>query len=196
MAWLPIAAAAVSIVGSLSKMGGQQQAATATEDQGAAVEEAYNSRAAQMRSNAGQQIAASQRGALVDRQAGMIAASKLIAAAGASGGTGAQVQRLTADILAKGDYNAHMDIYNGEEKARQMNADADAAVYQGKLERAGAGNRAAGLRTEASGSLLSAAGGAASLYTKYGAGGFGASSGATGAAIVGDDLTGVMSSFA
>lgn len=196
MAWLPIAAAAVSIIGNLSKAGGQQQAATATEDQGAAVEEAYNSRAAQMRSNAGQQVAASQRGALTDRHTAMLAASKLIAAAGASGGSGAQVHRLTADILAKGDYNAHMDIYNGEEKARQLNADADAAVYQGQLARRGAGNTAAGLRTQATGSLLSAAGGAASLYTKYGAGGAAAVSGADGAAIVGDDLTDVMSSFA
>lgn len=191
---MDIAQVAVPIVSTLFSISGKSSAADASDALGAQQQAAYDSRAEQMRSNAGQQQAASQRTAIADTQQATLAASKLIAAAGAGGGSGPQIQRLVADILAKGSYNAHMDIYNGEERARQLRADANATTYQGTLARIGSENKATALRTSATGDLFTGAGQTFSMYQKYGGGG--PSAVAASGGYVGDDISASMEGFA
>lgn len=174
MAWVGIAMAVVSVVQGLQQAKGARNAADAQEALGVQERQAAEARAAQYRSNAVQQVAASQRTAINDEHAGNLAASKMIAAAGASGGGGPQVRRLVSDVMTRGSYNAHMDLYNGEENARQMNAMADNASYQGVLNQVGANNRAQALNTQATGSLIGAAGKGLSMFGNYGGGGPGA----------------------
>ena len=154
--------------GSLFKAGGSYQSANNYQAAGAAARVAADFKAAQLRQNAGQAIAASQRKSIEDKNQAALLASKMIAAAGASGGTGPQVNKLVADIFAKGSYNRSMDLYNGEETARQMRLNADVAEYQGYVDELGMNSRASASRTAGTGDLFT---GGLTLLQNYGRGG-------------------------
>lgn len=143
--------------GSASRAGGRQQAAA-------------NFEAAQFDQNAIQAQASAQREAEIERRRTALLISRGIAVAAAGGGatTDPTVSRLLEDIAGEGEYRSGVAIYQGEEKARvlRMNADARRAEGAGAAEQGE--SRASAYRMAGIGSLAT---GAASLYTKYGAGG-------------------------
>jgi hypothetical protein len=99
-------------------------------------------RAAQLRVGAGQEMAASQREAISALEQSKRVASRVLAVAAASGGGASDptVVRLVADISSEGAYRQALALYEGQDRARMLRTQADAASYEGKLAE-GAGNR-------------------------------------------------------
>ena len=93
-----------------------------------------NFQAAQLRQNAGQALAASQREAFnVDRQAQYVASSALAQAAGSGGGASdPTVVNLIARNAQEMAYRKSVALYGGEEKARLMNLQADTKQFEGE----------------------------------------------------------------
>lgn len=122
--------------------------------------------AQQLKVNAGQAIAASQRDAYFKGLEGDRVISAIRARAAASGGgvTNPTVMGLVGDALAQRAYNMQASLYGGEEKARVMEMQAESKRYDAALgvEDAKQGRKAY---------MLSAAGsvaeGASSLFQKY-----------------------------
>lgn len=127
MSGLEIAAAAASIGGSIVSGLGQMQA-------GKAAKVGADFQAAQMRQQAGQERAASQRVAIEKRREATIAQSRAQAVAAASGGgaTDKTVLDLTGGLAQQGEYNALSALFEGEESARGMELGATSAQMQGK----------------------------------------------------------------
>ena len=172
---LSVAGLGMKLFGSTKAVSGQDDAANAVEAAGVNQRAMYALRGAELRRQAGQQVAASQHKGFTDATDAALMASKLIAAGGASGGSGPQIQRLVSDIIAKGSYNRAMDIYNGDEAARQRIEEANANDLAGYYSQLGANQKAAALRSGANASAISGMGailpGAATLYERYGGGG-------------------------
>lgn len=159
---------AASAAGSLMKASGSGMTASNYDLTAQRTQQAAALKAAQLRQAAGQQFAAAQRKGIEDKTTSALMASKLIAAAGASGGTGPQVNRLVSDVLSKGSYNTAMDIYNGEEAQRNLLMNADVTEYQGGIDAQGLSTKASAARLTGLGDLGT---GAATLYAKYGGSG-------------------------
>lgn len=164
MAFLPIALMAV---GTVIQLAGAQRQAKAAEAEGIAARQAEEYKAAQLRQNAGQEIAAAQRQRDNERRRATLAASRLIAVAGASGGkvTDPTVLNLIGDIQGEGTYRGLTAIYQGEDKARQLNQGAATADYQGTIYEQAGRNKASAIKSQAVGNALMTGG---SLYAKYG----------------------------
>jgi hypothetical protein len=126
-------------------------------------QQAANFEAEQLRVNAGQALAASQRDAYWEGKKGELLASALRArlGSGASDPTGLS---LLADITQRMAYNKQMLLYGGKDKARLMEMQAKSRQYDAALglEDAKAGRKSSYLA--AAGTIAS---GAASLYEKY-----------------------------
>lgn len=120
------------------------------------------SQADQLDANAGLERASSQRAAIDERRQARLVASRGLALAAASGG-GADdpsVVNALAGIEGEGEYRALTALYNGDQSAAGMEADAAA-------KRRGAKSvKTAGL-IKAAGSILSTG---ASVYDRYGGG--------------------------
>jgi len=163
---LAIAATAVSTVGTL--VGGEAQAAQARYE-GKAQQTVANFQAAQLRQQAGQNRATSQLQAIEEQRKARLAMSRAKAIAAASGGgTGGSVQNILSRLRAEGDWNAAAAIYEGEEAARGMEAQAAASQAEGQYANAAGRYAAKNIRRA---SYLSAVGnalqGSASFYEKY-----------------------------
>lgn len=115
----------------------------------------YNAEVLQQQ--AGQERAAAQRDAIEQRRRASIAQSNLQAAAGGSG-LDAGVITLAEGISREGEYRALLSMYEGENQARGLEAQAGAQRYEGKVEKAAS-------RWKAAGTIAS---GAASLLDRYG----------------------------
>lgn len=163
-------AAAMGGIGTILGFIGNMKAAGASSSAGKAQRAAADFEAAQIRQLAVQTVASSQRDAATERLKQELLTSRAIAVAGASGGgvTDPTVSRIISDITGRGTYNQAVALYQGEEKARQMNLSADAKTYEGAIAEQGGEQRAAAYRMGALGGLAT---GGASLYGKYGMGG-------------------------
>lgn len=168
MSWFPMVTQGV---GSILQFMGANKAADAAERQGAYQRQAALYQAAQMTQQAGQEQAAAQRAALDQRRMANLIASRAVAVAGASGGgvTDPTVQKIIGDIQGEGAYRAALRIYQGDESARQLRMGAEAKTYEGGMAGENAESLAGAYRTKAWGGL---AVNGASLYSKYGGGGF------------------------
>jgi hypothetical protein len=160
----------LSSVGTIVRLIGANKSANAAINVGQAQQTEANFEADQLNQNAGQVVAASQRTALDEqRRAELIASRGLaLAAAGGGGASDPTVVKLLADITGEGSYRAATAIYQGEDRARQMNMAADAKRYSGAIMAAGGEDKAAAYRTAGISALASGAG---SLFSKYGMGG-------------------------
>lgn len=167
MAW---AAIAVTVASALLQAKGQRDAAKASQQQAAQVQAAKNFEAAQMEQSAVQEVAAAQRRALEERRRATLVASRAqaVAAASGAGASDTTVENIISDIAGEGEYRAGLAIYQGEESARRLRMGAQGARMEGSSIAQFGESRARAYNTAALGSL---AGGAASLYTKYGMGG-------------------------
>lgn len=122
-------------------------------DSGNNMDRAMRFRARQLEQNAGQEIAASTVAAQEEQRKSALIASRAIAVAAASGGGGSvdpTVLRILQGINAEGDLASATQLYNGQETARGLRTEANAARYEGKLY------KSAG-RKKALGTVLSAA---------------------------------------
>lgn len=119
-----------------------------------------NSEASQMESQAKNEFAASQIQAMEDRRQARLASSSAQALGAASGAdpTSASFVKNISDIEGQGELNALTSLWNGSDRARQLNNQAKATRISGN-QAAKAGN--IGAMT----SLLQSGG---SLYSKYG----------------------------
>lgn len=88
-------------------------------------------RAEQMKVNAGQQRASAQRGAIEERRRTRLAQSRALNL-GAAGGSASDVSGTLAGLESFGEYNALSALYEGEDRARQLEGGADLTLYEGE----------------------------------------------------------------
>lgn len=164
MAW---AAIALAIVGTVMQVQGMKKAEAAEERAGQQGVINSEFEAQQLEQDATQAYAASQRVAMDERHKADLVASRAIAVAGSSGGgvLDPTVVGLLTDITGEGAYRSATALYEGEEKARRLNLGAAAARLEGQSRQMVGYGRAAALRSQAMGTILSSG---SSLYAKYG----------------------------
>lgn len=154
---------------------------------GEAERRAAEFQARQLEQNAGQSVAASQRSAEEERRKARLVTSRALAVAAASGGGASDVtvQNVIANLDAEGAYRAMVALYEGEDKARQLNMAASAKRYDGELAAKAGKQRQAAYSVAALGSMAT---GGASLYMKYGRGGPGSSGPSGDSALITDNI--------
>ena len=159
MAWLPIAAAAVSIAGNLSS-------AAASRQQGRMAQQEAEYEAEQDRLNANTALASSQLAAQEERRQGELVQSRAIALMAASGGGVTDPGNVTLLARNAGEtaYRSAVALYKGEDEARTLRARAGAAVYSGQSAKDSANARARASNVRAFGDLIS---GGSSLYDRF-----------------------------
>jgi hypothetical protein len=176
-----IASPAMSVAGTLLSSVGQQMGGMSHLASGQASVQAAQFQAEQLRQNAGQQVAASQQSAAdIQRNTDYIT-SHALAVAGASGGGASDptVINLIARTAGESAYRQSLALYQGTDKARQMNLQASATELGGQmaLTSAKSVNNASNI-----GAMSTLMKGGASLYSRYGGGGPSLNSGAPTAA--------------
>lgn len=147
------------ILGGVQLMGTFMQA-NSQKQQGEAQQAQYNYVAAEERTQAGQEAAASQRTAQQQNLQNQYVQSRAQASAAAGGGsaTDPTIETNAEQIAGQGRLKTLTDIYQGNSASYALNNKANLDQYQGTLANQ-AGN------TKAMGTLFS---GASSLYTRYG----------------------------
>lgn len=144
--------------------------------------------AEQLRQNAGQAQAASQRVAITaDEQSKLVASRALaVAAAGGGGASDPTVVNLIAGIAQEGAYRQALSLYQGDERARQLQTQADATEAGGAAAEAAGVRSAIGKTIGAGAAAIKGIARGKSLLEKYGAGG----------PTMGDDISGSMRGLA
>ena len=171
----PIAVAAgVQVLGTALSYAGSRKAARAAEEAARRKKQLADFEAAQLEQQAGQSVAASQRGAMEERRRAELVSSRALAlsAAGGGGVSDPTMQNLFADIKGEGAYRSSVALYQGEEQARQLRMAAKAKRMEGDIAVQGGADQASAYNLASVGSLIE---GASSLYMKYGQGGPGPS---------------------
>lgn len=164
---LMIATTAISTVGTLA---GASAEAANYKAEGKAQEAVAEYEASQLRYKAGQERASAQRAAEQERRKGRLAASRARAVAAASGGgaTAPTVMDILSTLRGQSEYNAGVAMYEGEETAKGLEAQAENTEAEGKYARAAANYRAKYTKRlgylNAAGTLVS---GGATFYGKY-----------------------------
>lgn len=146
---------------------GKMNAASAAKAAGQRQLQAAELQQAQANQNAQQQEAAAQRKGLDETRHAQLLASRAIAIAGGGGGSVSDpsVANLLADITQEGLYRKGVQIYQGEENARQIRQGGDAALYAGQVAAKGGEQRETALTWSAIGSGIS---GASTIYGRFG----------------------------
>jgi hypothetical protein len=162
MGFTTAAAMAMQAVGTVQASQAQRAAGDAQRDA------AYYSGTV-MDQQAGQARATAQRVAIQERRKANLLQSTAIARAAASGGsaTDPTVTNLVSGIAGQGEYNALTALFNGEEKARGLENQADLTRYEGEQAAYAGRQKAKATLFSGFGTILGSKG-AASLYDKYG----------------------------
>jgi hypothetical protein len=165
-----IASPAMSVGGTLLSAVGQQIGGMSHLASGQASVQAAQFQAQQLRQNAGQAVAASQQSAAdIQRNTDYIT-SRALAVAGASGGGASDptVINLIARTAGESAYRQSLALYQGTDKARQMDLQANATELGGEmaLTSAKSVNNASSI-----GAMSTLMKGGSSLYSRYGGGG-------------------------
>ncbi len=113
------------------------QAGKAEQEAARARQQALEHQAAQARQNAGQERAAAQRAAIEQRRQGRFLESRALARSAASGaGAGdPTVENILGEIGAEGEFRALSELFIGEERALNLETQADLKVFEGNQER-------------------------------------------------------------
>ena len=137
-----------TIAGSQAASKGLQFQAQAAEQAGQAAQQAKEFEAKQYGMQAKEARATAQRGALETRRQGRLLQSTLQAraAAGGGGATDPGVLNLAGDIAGRSEYQALLEMAQGENRARGLEDVATGARMTGAAELAKAQGAAAGLR--------------------------------------------------
>src|ERR1700741_1427894 len=128
---------------------------------GQGARDAANYEAAQLEQSAGQQVATGQHAALEEQRQAQIAQSRALVVAAASGGGASDptVVNIIAKLAGEGAYRGMVDVYQGDEKARQLRDQAAATRYNGEQA----------YQNAKYGAISTAISGASSMYSKYAA---------------------------
>lgn len=153
-------AQALMVAGTAVQFIGGMKQASAIKAAGRAQLQEAEYRAALGRQIAGQQRATAQRAAIEESRQTKLAQSRAQAVGAAQGSAGdPSVLNLMAGIGAEGKYNALTAIYEGEDKAQQLESGADLALYEGQSAYRAAKSEASSKRLEtigkAAGSMFS-----------------------------------------
>lgn len=133
-------AGTISAISAVAGLAGTAISAFGQMQQGKAAQQNANYQAAQMEQQATQAKASSQRQAMEHQRQTSLVQSTLQARAAASGG-GADddtVVKLGSDIAGRGEEQALMDLYNGENTARGLDDSAAAKRVSGQAAQQGA----------------------------------------------------------
>jgi hypothetical protein len=176
MAWV---APVMMVVGTVMQMKAGQQAADAKERAGMAQQQAANYQADRMDERANAERASSQRVEMNERKRERLVQSNLQARAAASGAGAIDPTTidLAEDIAAEGDYRARTALFEGEERGRGLNNQAELRRYEGQQAAEGAEDMAGAMRFGAAGQGVAgigsafSGGGMGSLFSKFGGGG-------------------------
>jgi hypothetical protein len=175
MAWfIPLIPYAISAAGAVYGVVQQNKAAKKSDDQATLQRIAAEQQAAELDRQANAEQGSAQRAALEERRKASILASRATAVAGSSGGgvNDPSVQNLIGDIQGEGAYRSAVQLYQGDESARQLRTTASNARITGYVQAENTSAAAGAYRAKAMGTAIS---GASSLYQKYSNGGFGGS---------------------
>lgn len=156
--------------GSFLQMMGQQEGGRAARIEGEQRRAAAEFEAWQAEELAGQVMASAQRQALEEKRKARFDASRAIAVAAASGAgvSDPTIVNLIASAKGEGVYRAHVALYEGEAKARQLKFDAATGRLSGTQALMSGLRKEEGAALASMGTLVK---GGASLYSKYGLGG-------------------------
>jgi len=163
----------MSFIGPIIQGLGMWQSEIGAREAAAASRRAAEFQASQLEQNAGQEIAAGQRGAEEKQRQVALIQSKALAIAAASGGSASDptVMNLIGRNAQLGSYESALAMYQGEEQARQNRLKAAAARATGQAQSAAYDTQGAAAQLKGIGNLLSSDA-AKSLYAKYGSGGY------------------------
>lgn len=152
--------------GTLLSMKGAGDAARAAKIAGRRDRVAKEFEAEQLREQAGQALAVSQRAALEQQRQGRLMASRALAVAAASGGGASDptVVNLMAGADGEAAYRSAIALYEGEDRARKLRMGAAASRYEGAVAEDTGNQRASAYKTMRAASALT-------LLGKYGQGG-------------------------
>lgn len=165
---LTLTAAGLSIAGGALTAGGTLAGGNFAAAAGRAQQQEANYRAAQLRANAGQALAASQRQMMESQTKTDLAISTSRANAAASGvnvGAGSSVANI-GELAKRGEYIASMDLFNGKSHASELLNEANAAEYSGKVAEVEGEEKQKASYLAAGGQLLGAAGSAGTTAAK------------------------------
>lgn len=140
---------------------------------GLQAQQAAEFQAAQLRQNAGQAMASAQRRAFdVDRQSKYVASAALASAAASGGGASdPTVVNLIARNAGEFAYRKAVALYQGEDKARALNLQADAKEFEGANVRANSNMVGVMQGFGAASTLMKGQARQASLLQRFGGGG-------------------------
>lgn len=169
MSWVPYL---LQGLGALTSIRGGASGARAARASAKARQKAKEFEAAQLEQNAGQAIAASQRVAAERRRQAMLVQSRALAVAAAGGGGVGENDTSFLNLMAKtagrGEYDAAVALYEGEDKARLLRMQAEARRYEGEIDIDAGESAADAYRIQGLSSALTSGG---SMFAKYGGGG-------------------------
>lgn len=126
--------------------------------------------AAQLKQQAGQERASAQRQAIEERRKATLAVSRARAISAGSGGsaTDPTVMKIYGDLASEGESNALTALWEGEESARGLEAQAGASLYEGAAAYQGSKYKSSAYRRagylQGVGTALA---GTSDFYTKY-----------------------------
>lgn len=125
----------IGVAGLAMQAGGGYQSEQAAKKAAQARSDAAEFEAQQLEQNAGQTVAAAQRQAFETERTGKYAQSRALAVAAASGGGASDptVMNTIAGLASETAYRKSLDLYQGEERARQLNLSAAASRYSGQI---------------------------------------------------------------
>lgn len=116
----------------------ERRAGQVADATGKANQQAADYQAAQMKVNAGQERAAAQRKALAETKRKDLAQSRVqaLSAAGGGGTLDPSIVDIMGDLESEGTLNAQNALYEGEERARDLETGASLKTYEGQQARA------------------------------------------------------------
>ena len=162
--------ATLGVAGTFLSAMGQMQSGASQVELGQHAQQLAQFQAAQLRQNAGTDVAAAQRSAVdIQRQSDYVASHALAVAASSGGGASdPTVINLIARTAGETAYRKSVALYQGDQAARGANMQADATIYGGEMARAKGAQVGAASDIGAATTLVK---GGASLFSKYGMGG-------------------------
>lgn len=125
----------VQVAGLALQAGGAIQSQQAAKKAADARRAAAEFEAQQLEQNAGQSISAAQRQAFETERTGKYTASRALALAAASGGGASDptIMSTISQLASETAYRKSLDLYQGEERARQLRLGATAARLSGEI---------------------------------------------------------------
>lgn len=125
----------IGVAGLALQAAGGYQSEQAAKRASAARKAAAEFDAQQLEQNAGQSVAAAQRQAFEAERSGKYLESRALAVAAASGGGASDptVMNTIANLASETAYRKSVDLYQGEERSRQLKMSAAATRYSGEI---------------------------------------------------------------